>query len=468
MYVEGQEINTTPGIVTITAQEAAPATTSNGNSNGNKPGPKAFIGNGNGMNIFDSANVYGKTGKEIVKLQDSANAVIDQNIGRVEFAGQLKDYSFQMNGNQAYVFKGNTQIAVIGVKADATGTALAFADGATNLKITGLNQGALGGQQITNANTTAINPNALGNNFATNDKATVGTPFNNTGTDTNLTFLDSGRTMTLVDKTTVRGSTGKEIIKIGAKAEITADQNIGRVELNDNLSDCGFKIAGNQVSVFSAANPTVIIAIIGVQGDTDGTILAFKDGSTNLKLSGLNKAILGALGFDDKAPVIGTDPTKVGSFNTTDKSTIDLSGTNNTNTNTNTTQPTGDTVSVTTGNTAAVDASTKNVSFNFAQGNYTYNIDKFGAGDKLSFANNAALSILNTSGTDGVLDVTSALNNQLVTVHLTNVDAALDAKVFSLDSFNTTFGASSLVAGTPPAQLIGVETVVQVAEASFF
>lgn len=467
MYVEGQEVNTTPGIVTITAQEAAPANTTSGNS-GNKPGPKAFIGNGNGMNIFDSANVYGKTGKEIVKLQDSANAVIDQNIGRVEFAGQLKDYSFQMSGNQAYVFKGNTQIAVIGVKGDASGTALAFADGATNLKITGLNQGALGGQQITNSNTTNINPNVLGNNFSTNDKATVGTPVNNTGTDNNLTFLDSGRTMTLVDKTKVHGSTGKEIIKIGAKAEITADQNIDRIELNDNLSDCGFKVAGNQVSVFSAANPTVIIAIIGVQGDTDGTILAFKDGSTNLKLSGLNKAILGALGFDDKAPVTGTDPTKVGSFNTTDKSTIDLSGTSNTNTNTNTTQPTGDTVSVTTGNTAAVDASTKNVSFNFAQGNYTYNIDKFGAGDKLSFANNAALSILNTSGTDGVLDVTSALNNQLVTVHLTNVDAALDAKVFSLDSFNTTFGASSLVTGTPPAQLIGVETVVQVAEASLF
>ncbi len=356
--------------------------------------PKTFVGRGNGINVYDTANIYGKSGTETAKLQDSANATIDQNIGRVEFAGNMADYSFQMDGNQAHVYKGGIQIALIGINGGANGTGVAFADGTTQLKITGLNKGTVGGQAITNTTSTSVNPTALGNNFSTTDKATVGTPVNTTSTDTNLAFLDAGRSMTLIDKAKVYGGTGTEILKIGGNAEITTDQNIERVELSNQLSDCGFKITGNTVSIYSKAQPTIIIALIAVQGDSDGTILAFKDGSTHLKIKGLNQGILGNIDFTNTNPLT-TDSNTIGSFDTTDKSTVTNTGAG-TGTGTTTTTPlTSSSVSVTAGNTTPVDASTLDATFSFAQGNYTYNIAKFGAGDKLAFAANAALSILN-------------------------------------------------------------------------
>jgi hypothetical protein len=83
--------------------------------------------------------------------------------------------------------------------------------------------------------------------------------------------------------------------------------------------------------------------------------------------------------------------------------------------------------------------------FNIAAGEYEATINGFAASDKLAFASGASKGIKNTSATDGNIDVTGSLNNQLVTIHLTGVSTDLDAKVFDVASFNTAFGTGSLV-----------------------
>ena len=83
--------------------------------------------------------------------------------------------------------------------------------------------------------------------------------------------------------------------------------------------------------------------------------------------------------------------------------------------------------------------------FNIAAGEYEATINGFGLSDKLAFASGASKGVKNTSATDGNIDVTGSLNNQLVTIHLTGVSTDLDAKVFDVASFNTAFGTGSLV-----------------------
>ena len=103
-------------------------------------------------------------------------------------------------------------------------------------------------------------------------------------------------------------------------------------------------------------------------------------------------------------------------------------------------------VSVTLSNATPYDASTAVIVFNVHPTvTFTYNIAKFSAGDKLVFDDGTAISLINTSGTDGTLDAVGSLNGQAVTVHLTGIAAASDGAIFGVNSFNTVFGFGSLV-----------------------
>jgi hypothetical protein len=97
-------------------------------------------------------------------------------------------------------------------------------------------------------------------------------------------------------------------------------------------------------------------------------------------------------------------------------------------------------------------ANTADNSFNLAAGNYTYNISNFGSGDIINFPAGSNLSVVNTDGTDGVVDVTGTLNGQLITIHLTNLNVDKDATILGVSSFESAFGANSLnVVSTGPA-----------------
>lgn len=75
---------------------------------------------------------------------------------------------------------------------------------------------------------------------------------------------------------------------------------------------------------------------------------------------------------------------------------------------------------------------------------FTYNLANFAAGDRLVFDSGAAISLINVSGADGVLDVVGSLNGQAATVHLTGIAPASDAALVAGNTFNTVFGAGVL------------------------
>ena len=80
-------------------------------------------------------------------------------------------------------------------------------------------------------------------------------------------------------------------------------------------------------------------------------------------------------------------------------------------------------------------------------GNFTYNIDGFSAGDKLVFpSGGVAPTVNNTDYTDGIIDVQFASGGTTTVIHLTGLpETTFATPVFGVDSFNTIFGAGSLV-----------------------
>jgi len=94
------------------------------------------------------------------------------------------------------------------------------------------------------------------------------------------------------------------------------------------------------------------------------------------------------------------------------------------------------------------DAATKQNTFEISvTSDYSYSVVGFAAGDKLVFPAGTAIHLQNTNGADRLIDeITGTLDGKAVTVYLTGIAAASDGNIFGVDSFNTVFGAGSLVA----------------------
>jgi hypothetical protein len=103
-------------------------------------------------------------------------------------------------------------------------------------------------------------------------------------------------------------------------------------------------------------------------------------------------------------------------------------------------------VSVSGPNSSPYNAATAAVVFLIHPTNtFTYNIVGFAAGDRLVFDVNTAVGLANSSGTDGELEITGSLNLRVATINLTGIAPASDAAIYGANSFNTVFGAGSLV-----------------------
>jgi hypothetical protein len=85
--------------------------------------------------------------------------------------------------------------------------------------------------------------------------------------------------------TTVYGNTGKGIITISSGISgVNLDQNIERINFLGLSSSYKFKQTGNIINVYDAAGTLLVKA--PVQGDSDGTVLSFTDGTASVLLSG--------------------------------------------------------------------------------------------------------------------------------------------------------------------------------------
>lgn len=98
-----------------------------------------------------------------------------------------------------------------------------------------------------------------------------------------------------------------------------------------------------------------------------------------------------------------------------------------------------------------LDATTGDITFEFAQDNYAVTVDGFGSGDVLDFFGDtvASVSLLGstqTSGSDGEFSVEAAAAGNIVQVDFTGVDPAADAQITGINSFDSVFGEDSVIA----------------------
>jgi len=254
--------------------------------------------------------------------------------------------------------------------------------------------------------------------------------------------LLNSETFTVFNSTAdVFGSLGYDRLQIGgASSSVTVSQTVERIDLPGTLADYTFQTMGNQVRV---ARSGFVVASISV-AEMNGNQVSFADGSAFLKISALNSASLGNTQIGT-VPVVISANALGSSFNTLIKSDPALISVSPVAASTS-----PNAIGISASNAASgFGAAGGDFSFNVGEGNYNTAISGFGLGDSLSFFGSkvASLTVLNNNFSDGVVVLTgSSVDGSVVGVTLTGISVALDGQVLGVSSFNSAFGAGSLVA----------------------
>ena len=90
------------------------------------------------------------------------------------------------------------------------------------------------------------------------------------------------------------------------------------------------------------------------------------------------------------------------------------------------------------------DAKDADVNFQMTAGDYTYNIANFGKGDVIAFPEGQTPTVKNSDFSDGIVDLQYATQGKVLTVHLTDLTPAQDAQLYSVNQFNSVFGANTV------------------------
>jgi len=124
---------------------------------------KVFLDPGDEYRIVnDNENVYGGSGDEQVIIESGAdNVVLDQNVERVDFAGNVSDFQFQQAGNMLEVYDSDGNLVTqVGVQED--GTDLAFFDGLVELTVdTETHAMLLGGAEVPQEQAASVTPETI-------------------------------------------------------------------------------------------------------------------------------------------------------------------------------------------------------------------------------------------------------------------------------------------------------------------
>lgn len=85
--------------------------------------------------------------------------------------------------------------------------------------------------------------------------------------------------------TTVYGNSGNDTITItDGITNITLDQNVERINLTRSVDSYTFKQTGNKINAYDATGAALLVTV-PVQGDKDGTVFGFSDGSASALLA---------------------------------------------------------------------------------------------------------------------------------------------------------------------------------------
>ncbi|MGV6809876.1 MAG: beta strand repeat-containing protein [bacterium] len=178
---------------------------------------KVFLETGDTFTLSNSADVFGAsgTGTETIAVTGAANVTVDANVERIDFSGNLADYTFELVGNQLTVKLGGAAAGVFTLDSDTI--KMAFADGSADATLTGLGAGTLGGVA-----------------FPTSDAAMTGVTQDAADTSSNKNeggsgSTDAGQSFTL--------SSGNDAI-IGGTGNDTIDGSVaGTLNTGDTITD---------------------------------------------------------------------------------------------------------------------------------------------------------------------------------------------------------------------------------------
>ena len=93
---------------------------------------------------------------------------------------------------------------------------------------------------------------------------------------------------------TIYGGPGNDTVTIAdGISGVVLDQNVERLNFSGTASSYSFKQTGNKINIYNTGG-TTLIASIPVQGDTDGTVLSFSNGTASALLSGGTMTLGGA------------------------------------------------------------------------------------------------------------------------------------------------------------------------------
>ena len=128
---------------------------------------------------------------------------------------------------------------------------------------------------------------AMGNCSAQSSSASATTSLTTSATKTKI-FLGSDDNITIsTSGTTLYGNTGNNTVTIVAGTTgVTLDQNIGRINLSGTPGNYKFRQTGNIINIYDTTDNLIVSA--PVQGDNDGTVLSFSNGTSlaTAKLAG--------------------------------------------------------------------------------------------------------------------------------------------------------------------------------------
>jgi hypothetical protein len=354
--------------------------------------------------VQDSLAVNGNGNNDTVRVAGSPNAQLDANINTLVLDSPLSSYKFGISGTTITVVD-NSSSPVVAFSGLNQSLKMVFSDGAANLQLTGISKASLGATTFTSSTPIALTPSL--------DTTTKPSNFAASTTPSGKLFVSSNASVSVSDSVNVLGSSGFETVILKGAKNVILDANVEQTNLDVSLSSLYFAVVGTTITLSSDAqglNP--VVTYLGLNGPEK---LVFGDGSSQtLQLNGLNNAALGTTSFSSTPVKLATGgPVAVSSANA--GQTLDSTG--------------GD------------------YTFNVTAGAYAVTIKNFAAGDKIASFKGATLTVLNANGNDGqvVINLADPITSNTTVITLTGLTTQIDGSIFNVPSFNTAFGAGSLL-----------------------
>ena len=242
---------------------------------------KLYLDSNETFILSSATTVFGRAGgsEKIVINASATNVVVDANIERVDFAGNVSAFTFQGTGNQIKVYSGGTLVATSTVQEGNTGTLMAFANGTVAVKV-GVGGMTLGGSAVS-ATAGTVTPISIDTGSAST--ATGGS--GGTGSQTIAVSAAGSVTETSATNTTFNIASGTYTYNIAGFG--TGDKlafptaglaTIINASTSDGIVDVQYANAGQ----------TVTIHLTGIPSATDATILGTSSFNTAFGAGSLN------------------------------------------------------------------------------------------------------------------------------------------------------------------------------------